>query len=140
MTAAADKSWRLRIVAGFENATGEQLLGVFKWITIGLLVCLSVATRRFFNPDYISYLDIGDAWLRGDFAHAANGYWNPIFPICVAAAAKFCPNREWEPVAGHAVNLLFHLGAVGAFHWLLRQIDEFIHGTGIVFCAQASHL
>ncbi|MBA3714787.1 MAG: hypothetical protein H0W76_20390, partial [Pyrinomonadaceae bacterium] len=31
------------------------------------------------SPDGISYLDMGDAYWRGDFQMAINGYWSPLY-------------------------------------------------------------
>lgn len=108
---------------------GERLLRIFNWVTVLLILVLAFACRLLFNPDLISYLDVGDAWLRGDLANAPNGYWSPILPILVSSAASLFPNNEWDSTASHFVYALLHLGALWAFNWLLRQIDEFISGA-----------
>ena len=35
--------------------------------------------RYSMNPDGVSYLDMGDALVRRDWAHAVNGYWSPLY-------------------------------------------------------------
>src|ERR1700758_5447176 len=37
------------------------------------------ATRYWVDPDTISYLDMADAYLRGDWSMAFNGQWNPFY-------------------------------------------------------------
>src|SRR6185369_13250535 len=56
------------------------------WATVGACVVVAAVLgalqawdRRYaMNPDGISYLDVADAYLRGDWAVAVNGYWSPL--------------------------------------------------------------
>ena len=41
--------------------------------------------------DPISYLDMGDALLKGQWASALNGYWSPLFPLIEGLALRFLP-------------------------------------------------
>ncbi len=56
------------------------------------------------NADGISYLDLGDAWARGDWTGAVNAYWSPMYSWllkCVTSLASL-PN---ESTAAHIANL-----------------------------------
>lgn len=58
--------------------TGTVILG---------LVCAWVF-RQTIISDGISYLDLGDADLRGDWSAAANAYWSPLYPYLLGAAMR----------------------------------------------------
>lgn len=115
-------NWLLR------DADGEQLLRLFRWLSLLLAACVIAFSHHWFNPDYMSYLDVGEAWLRGDFAHAVNGYWNPVFPILAAGFARLFPGGPWDPISGHILNFLLFIPQQLIFHWFLRQSNEFIAG------------
>ena len=49
------------------------------------------------NADGISYLDIGDACLRGGWKNAINLIWSPLYPWLMGAARGFVvPSPRWE--------------------------------------------
>src|SRR5438094_10140452 len=51
---------------------------IFFWLlAIALGAVQAWATRFTINPDGISYLDIGDAYWRGDLHMAITAYWRP---------------------------------------------------------------
>ena len=57
-------------------------------------------------PDGVSYLDIGDAYFRGDWAAAVNAYWSPMYSWWLGLALYlFKPSIWWELIAVHMVNL-----------------------------------
>src|SRR5438128_10511343 len=52
---------------------------IFFWLlAIALGAVQAWATRFTMNPDGISYLDIGDAYWRGDWHMAINAYWSAL--------------------------------------------------------------
>ena len=53
-------------------------------LVLGLLQAW--AGRHSMQSDGISYLDMGDAIVRGDWRMALNGYWSPFIPFCSALA------------------------------------------------------
>ena len=66
------------------------------------------ASRQTIALDAVSYLDMGDAFLRGDWATAVNGYWNPLYGIVLSPAlyvSTGSPALEYPIV--HAVVFLF---------------------------------
>jgi hypothetical protein len=72
--------------------------------------------------DGISYLDLGDFWLKGDIANAVNGYWNPVYPILLGIDSKVVGNALYEPVATHALHFLIYSLNLFLFSRLLRTM------------------
>jgi hypothetical protein len=75
------------------------------------------------NPDGIAYLDMGNAYFRGDWTTAIRSHWSPLYAWLVAAVlwlAQPPPNLEFPLV--HLANLLMYCLALGAFTFLLREI------------------
>ena len=57
-----------------------KVLRVSCWlIALTLGAAQAWATRFTMNPDGVSYLDIGDAYWRGDWHNAINAYWSPMY-------------------------------------------------------------
>ena len=66
-----------------------------KWIRAAAWVVLLLvagfqawATRFYPTPDGVSYLDLSDAVLRGDFGELLNGYWSPLYPVLVGLGRR----------------------------------------------------
>ena len=51
------------------------------WIAVVLILgFIQVWVNRFYMAfDGVSYLDMANAYLRGDWHTAINGYWNPLY-------------------------------------------------------------
>jgi hypothetical protein len=80
-------------------------------------------TRYAMNADGVSYLDMSDGFFKGDWSSAINGYWSPLYPFLLSAAsAIFNPSPYWEFPLVHLINFVIYLGALGCFHFLLREI------------------
>ena len=58
-----------------KNVTLIIILGIYLLAGLTLLPFY----RYQINPDGISYISIAQKYLRGDFAHAVNGHWSPLF-------------------------------------------------------------
>jgi hypothetical protein len=72
------------------------------------------------NPDGISYLDMGDAYWRGDWHHAINAYWSPLYSWILEFFVKvFKPTPYWEYPLTHFVNFLIFAGALACFDFFL---------------------
>jgi hypothetical protein len=79
--------------------------------------------RHVMNPDGISYLDMADAYARGDLGNALNSYWSPLYSWALGAAlAVVRPAPYWECAVVHAVNFVVFLGALAAFEWFLAEL------------------
>jgi hypothetical protein len=95
------------------------------WLAFAVLLgsLQAVYFRYSMNPDGIAYLDMGDAYFRGDWATAVRSHWSPLYAWLLAAVLHIvhpAPNLEF-PLA-HLVNLIIYCAALGTFTFLLRQI------------------
>ena len=93
------------------------------WCVAIVLGCANAwATRSTMNPDGISYLDLGDAWWRGDWHNAINAYWSPLYPWLLGLFLKVLkPGAYWEFQTAHLVNLLNYIFALASFEFFLRS-------------------
>ncbi|HET8945399.1 MAG TPA: hypothetical protein VFQ07_00305 [Candidatus Polarisedimenticolia bacterium] len=83
------------------------------------------AARFTMNPDGVSYLDMGDAYLRGDLGTAINSWWSPLYSWILGIflhVLKPTPSREFQVV--HLVNLLIYAAALLCFDFFLRALME----------------
>jgi hypothetical protein len=81
------------------------------------------------NADGVCYLDMGEAWLRGDWPMAVNAHWSPLYACIVAAVlAAVKPSPYWEFPAVNCVNFGIYLGALGAFCFFISELVRFHRG------------
>jgi hypothetical protein len=95
------------------------------WLVLAVLVgLLQTATYRYsMNPDGIAYLDMGDAYLRGDWTTALRSHWSPLYAWLLGAVLRLVqPSPDLEFPVVHVVNLVVYAAALGAFTFLLREI------------------
>jgi len=83
------------------------------------------------NPDGISYLEVGDAYLRGDWRAAVNGYWSPLYSLALATAKLVASRRN--PVddflLAHGVMVLIFAGTFACFERFLARLLRFREQT-----------
>lgn len=73
--------------------------------------------------DGVSYLDIADAYFRGDWASAINAYWSPMYSWCLGLALfLFKPSIGWEFITVHVVNLILYIAALFCFRFFLHSV------------------
>ena len=83
----------------------------------------SWTARNALNPMGVSYLDMGDAYFRGDWATAINGFWSPLYSLPLGLAMRLIkPSPEREFAVVHLVNYLIYLCALFAFDFFLREL------------------
>jgi hypothetical protein len=81
----------------------------------------ALASRHTMQDDGISYLDLGDAMMRGDWKAAVNGVWSPLYPFLQGLALKIIrPSAYWQFTVVHLVNFLIFLFALAGFEFFLR--------------------
>jgi hypothetical protein len=93
------------------------------WV-LGLALALLHAweSRHLLNVDGVSYLDVADAYLRGDAA-AVNGHWSPLYSWILAGALLIVqPSPFWESTLVHFVNVAVFVATMAAFDLLLREV------------------
>ncbi len=75
------------------------------------------------NPDGISYLDVGDAFVHHDWAVGINGWWSPLYAWTLGIVVNIVkPAPQWEFPLVHAVNFAIFAFALFAFGFFLRSL------------------
>jgi hypothetical protein len=99
----------------------ELVIRVSCWcVALALGAADAWASRFSMYPDGVSYLDVGDAFWRGDWHHAINGYWSPVYPWLLGSFVKaFHPSANWEYPLVHLVNLFMYAIAMVCFDYFL---------------------
>ena len=103
--------WRRAIRLSFW--LGALALGIVQTLARGFAV----------GEDGVSYLDIADAYIRGDWHNAINAYWSPLYSWVLALGLVVTrPSSFWESSVVHGINILVYLGSLAAFEFFLRQL------------------
>ena len=101
------------------------------WLTALLLGFLQAWARRhesadglsYMGPDGISYLDIGDAYMRGDWYVAVNAMWSPFYSWLTGLWLQLVkPASFWEFTAVRLLNFLIYVFALFTFTYFLRAL------------------
>ncbi len=94
-----------------------------------LICCIAVGVlqawvcRYSMISDGVSYLDIGDAYLRGDWPAAINAYWSPMYSWFLGVALYLLkPSIWWEFVTVHLVNLIIYVSALFSFRFFMHSV------------------
>ena len=111
------------------------------WCFLTLVGLIDAVFSRYeMQSDGVSYLDMGDAMMRGDWKMAINGIWSPLYAWLQGVALRLIkPSARWEFTVVHLVNFLIYLFVLGCFDFLLRaavadrpQVGDL--ATGAVDC------
>jgi hypothetical protein len=104
------------IIRSFFRMVAIALAGIHTWAAI---------TSQSMNADGISYLDIGDAYFRGDWAIAINPVWPPLYSwILGLVNFVFKPSMEWEFPIIHILNFVIFLGAMACFEFMWQKLRK----------------
>jgi hypothetical protein len=107
------------------SARLESIL-VASSVALGLVHAWS--GRYAMNPDGVSYLDLGDAFVRHDWANALNAWWSPLYAWMLGVVVNsFAPSPKWEFPAVHVANFLIFLLCLGAFRFFLHGLLAWCH-------------
>lgn len=91
-------------------------------LALGALHAAVAVLQGSMNEDGIGYLDVGAAWLRGDWSSAISATWNPLYGLLLSPATlDVVPIGARFPIV-HAVNFLIFVGAYAAFLALWRAL------------------
>lgn len=101
----------------------HSLAAIFLLLTILLGLLQAWAYRQnSSSDDLISYLDIGDAYLRGEWRTAINGYWSPLYSWILALSLHILrPSAYWEFFTVKLVNFFIYLLSFFCFTFFLRE-------------------
>src|SRR5438270_4619303 len=94
-------------------------------ISLSLLIGALSAwlTRADMNPDGISYLDLSDRWMAGDFRGVVNAYWSPLYPALLAVVRFILrPAPRFDFSAAHAANFVVFVIGLTTFSLFLREL------------------
>ena len=97
------------------------LLLFLRLLAVALAAVQAWGGRFLIKPDGVSYLDIADAYLRGDWRNAVSTYWSPLYSWLLCAALAFRPPPLWEFPIVKIVNFAFFLAVLAAFEWFARE-------------------
>jgi hypothetical protein len=79
------------------------------------------ANRFYMGNDGVSYLDVADAYLRGDWHTALNGSWNPLYAWLISLDFRiFHPSPSWEYQTIQLLNFGVYAVMVASFEYFLR--------------------
>jgi hypothetical protein len=94
------------------------------WILALLLGLIqSWANRFYMGNDGVSYLDMADAYLRGDWHTALNASWNPLYSWLIGLGLLlFRPSLYWEYPLVQLVNFAIYVGTLVSFEYFLRGL------------------
>lgn len=116
----------LRIPDGVRESRNRMLTAVFPAVALLLGLCQAWAGRHLMNPDGVSYIDMADAYLRGDWHSALNPYWSPFYPWILSAGLRvFHPSAYWEFPVVHLVNFGIYGFTVCCFHFFLLKLIQY---------------
>ncbi len=117
----------------------QRLLAIF-WLLAILLGLLST-WRAFYDlidPDNISYLEMGEAFLRRDWQMAMNAYWSPLCPWLLAVALYVLhPPLSWKLAVVPLVDFAVYLGMLGCLHFFVSAVLR-LHRATMAACANSS--
>ena len=81
------------------------------------------ATRYEVDTDIISYLDMADAYLRGDWFMALNGQWNPLYTwLLVLMQLLVRPDPSWEFQAVTGLGFAIYVAGLPCLQFFLHQL------------------
>jgi hypothetical protein len=102
------------------NAAALKVAGRTVAVVLGAVA--AIAGRDTMNHDGVSYLDLADAYLRGDWGAALSGYWSPLYAWILAVAMGLAaPTPRWEYTLVHVVNFAIYLLALACFEVLIKE-------------------
>jgi hypothetical protein len=103
----------------------KRLLEAACWLVAIALGAVQAWTWRFqpSTMDLVSYLDLGDAWVRGQWKDAVNGYWNPLYSwVLGVVMAGVKPSAMFEYPIAKLVDFVIYLLCLCSFGWLVTNL------------------
>ncbi len=107
-----------------------------KWLTLLLGAAHTWAAVRSYSmtEDGISYLDIGDAYMRGDWDTAINSVWSPLYSWILGPVMRLLqPSMRWEFATVQFVNFGILVLALLCFESFWRQVVQCHKATSVRF-------
>jgi len=112
-----------------KQASPRRWLPIAFWllaIALGALNTWAAVTSHSMSEDGISYLDIGDAYMRGDWTVALNSVWSPMYSWILGLVMRLArPSMRWEFPVVQLVNLAIYVGALACFEFFRQQLTRY---------------
>jgi hypothetical protein len=108
-----------------DEASLGKVRGLFRFLALllGGMHAYAAMRSQSMNADGISYLDIGDAYFRGDWPAAINAVWSPLYSwILGLVNFVFDPPMAWQFPVVHAVNFLIYVTALFCFEYMWGSV------------------
>ncbi|HUM68765.1 MAG TPA: glycosyltransferase family 39 protein, partial [Chloroflexota bacterium] len=105
------------------RASNVRLAGRSLAVALAALHTWAAISAYSMNADGIVYMDIGDAFWRGDWGTAVNAVWSPLYAWILGLALRlFNPAMTWEFTLVHLVDFAIYVSALLCFEQLWRQL------------------
>lgn len=118
MTNVIEKSW-----IGFVYPRNWNCAAWCCVIALVLGLIQAWANRFYMGNDGVPYLDMADAYLRGDWHTALNGYWNPLYAWLIGLDFLILrPSPYWEYPAVQLLNFGIYAVTVASFEYFVRGL------------------
>lgn len=100
------------------------------WSVAALLGLLQAWEGRFaVFGDGISYLEMGEAYARGDWKMAISSYWSPIYAWLITIPLRMLKvSRYWESTVVHVTNFIIYIFVLCSFEFFLTGLIHESHG------------
>jgi hypothetical protein len=96
---------------------------LFWAIALFMALLKALDTRYLVGADGVSYIEMGDAYLRGDWKMAIVPYWSPLYSwLIVLPKHLFGLSLHQESTSVHLVNFLIFAFALFAFEFFLNGL------------------
>jgi hypothetical protein len=107
----------------------QQLIVSFRVVAIVAGFAQVWAFRHGINDiNGIPYLEMGEAYMRGDWGTAINGMWGPFYSWVLGAPMRiFQPSPAHEYLVIELINLVVFLIAICSFEFFLRELLQIQH-------------
>jgi hypothetical protein len=95
-------------------------------VAMGLALLYSWPGRAAVHDiDVVSYLDMGDAYMRGDWHTAINGLWSPLYALVLGGVWRVArPSALWEVPLVHLVGFTIYVIALLGFDFLWAEFGH----------------
>ncbi|MHC4321878.1 MAG: hypothetical protein ACYST3_06335 [Planctomycetota bacterium] len=108
------------------NSCNKWLVISFWIIGIAMGAWQAWEARHHMSADGMSYIDVADAYMRGDWKMAVNGFWGPLYSWLIALAMLLLkPSPYYEFPVVHLVSFLNYLFTIGCFHFFIAALVNF---------------
>jgi hypothetical protein len=123
----------IRVLGYFEGDSLTPLVKIspkVKRSILGVTICVwfaeALAAKEPLNPDAVSYLNIANSLVAGNWHAIVNGYWSPVFPLLLSLMLKIVrPSPFHQPLAVHMFAFVSLIAALFSFEYFLSEFFSY---------------